>query len=292
MEKGETCISCRILSADPLILEAHALHDASTSPLDTISRVLYQYKVVCQFGHENDQHTIQCTSMVVSLLRVNHNLWLAYSDVRRHGLLRHTPERWQQDSPFSTGTPTLLEPPSPPHSPDKQTHHTYYQSLLVTMDEDLIAFGIVMLLFLSFPFLTVLSITGCVAYSRTKVWDKARNQRAVSLEASETNRLVANNNDDDESDFYDTEDEEEHNQRQAEEEADKHITFGQKYRKEFKKVWTGKGKNDILKQKEREERRKLAKAVARELDRRERRMARKAANKAQSVDDLPAYTKA
>lgn len=159
------------------------------------------------------------------------------------------------------------------------------------MDEDLIAFGIVMLLFLSFPFLTVLSITGCVAYSRTKAWDKARNQRAVSLESSETNRLVTEA-EDSESDFYDTDDEEEHNQRQAEEEADKHLTFGQKYRKEFKSVWTGKGKTDVLKQKEREERRKLAKAVARELDRRERRKARAAAKKGASEDFLPAYTKA
>jgi len=160
------------------------------------------------------------------------------------------------------------------------------------MDEDLIAFGIVMLLFLSFPFLTVLSITGCVAYSRTKAWDKARNQRAVSLESSETNRLVTEA-DDEESDFYDTDDEEEHNQRQADEEADKHLTFGQKFRKEFKSVWTGKGKTDVLKQKEREERRKLAKAVARELDRRERRKARAAAKKEDGSNDfLPAYTKA
>ncbi|RMZ74145.1 hypothetical protein GMOD_00005004 [Pyrenophora seminiperda CCB06] len=158
------------------------------------------------------------------------------------------------------------------------------------MDEDLIAFGIVMLLFLSFPFLTVLSITGCVAYSRTKAWEKARNQSAVSLESSENNRLVTEA-DDDESDFYDTDDEEEHNQRQADEEADKHLTFGQKFRKEFKSVWTGKGKTDVLKQKEREERRKLAKAVARELDRRERRKAKSAAKKGGSTDFLPAYTK-
>ncbi|KAF1838663.1 hypothetical protein BDW02DRAFT_564771 [Decorospora gaudefroyi] len=153
------------------------------------------------------------------------------------------------------------------------------------MDEDLIAFGIVMLLFLSFPFLMVLSITGCIAYSRTKAWDKARNQRAVSLEA-ETNRLVEA---DDESDFYDTDDEEEHNKRVAEEEIDKSLTFNQKFRKEFKKVWSGKGKTEILKQKEREERRKLAKAVAREMNRIERRKARAA--KVQS-EDLPAYTKA
>ncbi|EOA80681.1 hypothetical protein ACJQWK_09659 [Exserohilum turcicum] len=157
------------------------------------------------------------------------------------------------------------------------------------MDEDLIAFGIFMLLFLSFPFLTVVSITGCVAYSRTKAWDKARNQRAVSLESSETNRLVAQ--DDDESDYYDTEDEEEHSKRQAEEEADKDISFNHKFRKEFRNVWMGKGKADVLKQKEREERRKLAKAVARELDRRDRRKAR-AANRVQSSEDLPAYTKA
>ncbi|USP75378.1 uncharacterized protein yc1106_02652 [Curvularia clavata] len=158
------------------------------------------------------------------------------------------------------------------------------------MDEDVVAFAIVMLLFLAFPFFSVLGITGCIALSRTRAWDKARNQRAVSLETSETNRLV---NEDDESDFYDTEDEEEHNKRQAEEEADKHITFGQKFRKEFRKVWAGKGKDEILKQKEREERRKLAKAVARELERRERRKARKAAKSMQqSCEDLPAYTKA
>jgi hypothetical protein len=145
------------------------------------------------------------------------------------------------------------------------------------MDEDLVAFGCVMLLFLCFPFLT---------YSRTKTWDKARNQRAVNLE-SETNPLVESN--DDESDFYDTDDEEEHNTRCAEEEADKNLTFNQKFRKEFKKVWSGKGKTDIVKQREREERRKLAK-VAREMQRIERRKARAAA-KAQS-EDLPAYTKA
>jgi hypothetical protein len=159
------------------------------------------------------------------------------------------------------------------------------------MDEDLVAFGIVMMLFLSFPFLTVLSITGCVAYSRTKTWDKARNQRAVGLESSngETNRLVSDEADE-ESDFYDTDDEEEHKKNKTEEEADKYLTFNQKFRKEFKKVWSGKGKGDVIKQKEREERRKLAKAVAREMDRRERRKARAAA-KAQS-EDLPAYTKA
>lgn len=157
------------------------------------------------------------------------------------------------------------------------------------MDEDLIAFGVVMLLFISFPFLIVLSITGCVAYGRTKAWDRERNQLAVSLESSENNRLVEDN--DDESDFYDTDDEEEHNQKKAEEEADRFITFRQKFGKEFRKVWSGKGKVDIMKQREREERRKLAKAVAREMERIERRKARKAAKVVES-DDLPPYKKA
>jgi hypothetical protein len=71
------------------------------------------------------------------------------------------------------------------------------------MDEDLIAFGIVMVLFLSFPFFIVMSITGCIAYSRTKAWDKSRNQGSISLEST---RLVENP-DDDESDFVDTDDE-------------------------------------------------------------------------------------
>ena len=155
------------------------------------------------------------------------------------------------------------------------------------MDEDLIAFGIVMVLFLSFPFLIVLSITGCVAYGRTKAWDKSRNHRAVSLE-SENNRLVES---DEESDFYDTDDETEHNERKAEEEADKLLTFKQKFRKEFKKVWTGKGNKDVMKQKEREERKKLAKAVAREMSRIERRRARQATKGAES-EDLPPYKKA
>ncbi|KAF1942662.1 hypothetical protein EJ02DRAFT_453986 [Clathrospora elynae] len=152
------------------------------------------------------------------------------------------------------------------------------------MDEDLIAAGIVMLLFLSFPFITVLCITGCVAYSRTKAWDKTRNQRAVSLEA-ETNRLVES---DAESDFYDTDDETEHKERKAEEESDRFSTFNQKFRKEFRKVWTGKGKIDVMKQKEREERRKLAKAVAREMVRLERSKARQA----RKAEDLPPYEKA
>lgn len=153
------------------------------------------------------------------------------------------------------------------------------------MDEDLIAFGIVMVAFLSMPLILVLSITGCIAYSRTKAWDKTRNQGAISLESS---RLVENP-EDDESDFVDTDDEDDHNKRKAEEESDKTLTFKQKFRKEFKNCWNGKGRDEMVKIKEREERRKLAKAVAREMDRRERRRARQAARG--QAEELPPYIK-
>lgn len=149
------------------------------------------------------------------------------------------------------------------------------------MDEDLIAFGCVMVAFLSMPLILVFSITGCIAYGRTKAWDKKRNQGVISLESS---RLVENT-DDDESDFVDTDDEDDFNKRKAEEEADKSLTFNQKFRKEFKSCWNGKGREQIIKEKEREERRKLAKAVARALYRRERRRARQAARG--EADELP-----
>ena len=130
-----------------------------------------------------------------------------------------------------------------------------------------------------------MSITGCIAYSRTKAWDKTRNQGAISLESS---RLVEIP-DDEESDFVDTDDEDDHNKRKAEEEADKTLTFRQKFSKEFKSCWNGKGREEIVKNKEREERRKLAKAVARALDRRERRRARQASQG--QAEELPPYVK-
>ncbi|KAL5117173.1 hypothetical protein ACEQ8H_004861 [Pleosporales sp. CAS-2024a] len=148
------------------------------------------------------------------------------------------------------------------------------------MDEDLIAFAIVMVVFLSMPFGLLMSIMSCVAYSRTKAWDKKRNQGAIALESE---RLV----EDDESDYLDTDDEEDRKKRKAEEEADKTLTFKQKFWKEFKSAWNGKGRQEIMKNKEKEERRKLAKAVAREMDRRERRRARQAAQG--QPEHLPPY---
>lgn len=179
---------------------------------------------------------------------------------------------------------TFILPPVPfAHVDTNPSDHLNTNTAI--MDEDL-AFALIAFLFLSFPFLIVLAITGSMAYSRTRAWDKARHRRSVGLE-SETNRLVADADADSE-DFCDTEDEEEHKQRQAEEEADRFLTFGQKFRKEHSKLWSGKGGKDIAKKKEREDRRKLAKAVVREMARVERRKIRKADAEAA---DLPPYKK-
>ena len=150
------------------------------------------------------------------------------------------------------------------------------------MDEDLIAMIVVMGLFVTFPLGVVLFTTACIAYSRTKTWDKERNLKSVNAESSDP--LI-----DDEDDFLDTDDEEEYATKKAEEENDKTLTFKQKFRKEFRAVWSGKGREQIVKEREREERKKLAKAVAKELERRERRRARKAERQAGFEAAPPSY---
>ncbi|KAJ4289547.1 hypothetical protein N0V90_010876 [Kalmusia sp. IMI 367209] len=151
------------------------------------------------------------------------------------------------------------------------------------MDEDLIALCVMVALLVFFPFSVVVLILGLVSYSRTKAWDKARAKKVANLESS---TLLS---DDDDSDFYDTDEEADRTERKAEEQRDAFLTFGQKWRKEFVKCWKGKGAAQLLKEREREERKKLAKAVARELERRERRKARKAEREIKENEGLPPY---
>lgn len=139
------------------------------------------------------------------------------------------------------------------------------------MDENIIVICVVMGLLPTSPPSVFVLITSYIAYARTKKWDKERTLKAANIK-SETNTLF----DTDEDDFLDTDDEAEYNERMAEEEKDKFLTFNQMWRKEFRKVWNGKGTKQLVKERGREERWKPAKAVAREPDRRERRRARKA----------------
>ena len=152
------------------------------------------------------------------------------------------------------------------------------------MDEDLVAMIVVLGLFVTFPLAVVAFTTGCIAYSRTKAWDKERNLKVVNAEAS---TLLPDA--DSEDDFLDTEDEAEQTARKTEEEKDRFLTFNQMFRKQFRKVWCGKNGQQIIKERERQERRQLAKAVAKELDRRERRRARKAEREAGFEAAPPSY---
>ena len=210
--------------------------------------------------------------------------WPSESVRRRasHHLTRHN----GRPTVLSGEFPLLMSRLGGLSAPSRYTYTSTYQLTPAAMDEDLIAFGVIMVFFLSVPFLLLLSITGCIAYRRTKAWDKSRNQAATGMEAT---RLVDGASD--ESELDDTDDESERAQRKAEARADNFLTFNQKFRKEFGKLWRGKGREAVVKEREREERRKLAKAVAKELDRRERRRARQAA-KNQEVDELPPYKKA
>lgn len=137
------------------------------------------------------------------------------------------------------------------------------------MDEDLIVGLLFIILFLTFPFLLVLSILSCIAYSRTRTWQKEQ----ARLHQPGAEPLVEDP-EEEEDDFLDTEDEEDYKSRKAEEAADRNLTTRQKFRKEFGKAWRGNGVKDVAKQREREERRKIAKAVAREIERLERRRGR------------------
>lgn len=164
-------------------------------------------------------------------------------------------------------------PPQPIHSFTQINNPT---TIITTMDEDLIAFICFLTLFILFPISLALSITGCIAHSRTRAWQKERAQKAAHLEASDplldgkTNNLSTE--DVEEQDFWDEEDEEEDRKRKVEELEEATMTFGQKWRKEFRKIWNGSGRN-LIKEREREERKKLAKLVVRAMEKREARRA-------------------
>lgn len=145
------------------------------------------------------------------------------------------------------------------------------------------------------PIILVLFITGCIAYSHTRTWQKAKLQRLRDAEFQ--NPLLANKGSpqqqEEEPEFLDSEDEAEYREQQAEEaesEADWNLTTGQKFRKEWKKCWGGNAKK-LQRQnekKEREERRKIAREVVREMMRLQRKK-----DKALKLDlELPEYKKA
>jgi len=159
------------------------------------------------------------------------------------------------------------------------------------MDEDIVLSILFLALCILFPFVVVFTVTACIASSRTRAWQKKRTQ---DQEVAHLESEPLAPTEEEEDDFLDTEDEADYRAQKVEEQADMLLTPRQKFRKEFKKAWSGNGK-DAQKQKEREERRKLAKAVAREVERRERRRARQqgqASSSEHEGEGLPSYNNA
>jgi hypothetical protein len=142
-----------------------------------------------------------------------------------------------------------------------------------------VLFGALFLLALVFlcigvPLLLVFSIISCVAYSKTKAWKKEKAKRAARVDGDvEMDPLVSEDEEEDEP--LDSEDEAEITARKAEETQDWDLTTYQKWKKEIKKQWSGAAQRELTKKKEREDRTKIAKEVAREMLRAQRRQERK-----------------
>ncbi|KAJ9656695.1 hypothetical protein H2198_004814 [Neophaeococcomyces mojaviensis] len=149
---------------------------------------------------------------------------------------------------------------------------------------------------LCMPFILVLSITGCIAYSNTRTWQKEKARRLHDAESRDPLVSKSQSSFEEIEDFLDSEDEAEYREKQeeeAEEEAEWKLTTKQKFNKEFKKCWTGKAKAEKEREKkEKEERRKIAKEVVREMMRLEKKRSKKLQlGVAGSVEDavLPSY---
>lgn len=112
-----------------------------------------------------------------------------------------------------------------------------------------------------FGFTLVSCIVSCVVLPRTVRWSKRRHEYTAIESLTE----------EPEDDFLDTEDEEDYATMKAEEIAESSLTFWQKFRVEYKREMNGTNSRRALKKKEREEKKKMAKAVARQVDRLQRR---------------------
>jgi hypothetical protein len=123
------------------------------------------------------------------------------------------------------------------------------------------------------PLFLIFSVISCVAYSKTKAWKKEKAKRAAQVEGDvEMDPLVS---EDEEEEPLDSEDDAEITARKEEQNQDWNLTAYQKWKKEMKKQWSGAAQRELTKKKEREDRAKIAKEVAREMLRAQRRQERK-----------------
>lgn len=188
------------------------------------------------------------------------------------------------------------------------------------MDEDTVV-GIFFIGFLLFVFSLPVSLTACVAASKTRKWAKSKtNTRArangiiltcADVVRVENEPLVEESDseaEDSEIEYLDSEDEayhrakrEQKRKQREEKEADALLSTRAKFIKEWKACWKGPARTEAervgeQKFKEQEERRKIAREAVREYLRLERKKARKALISPQIKDegpiDLPTYSNA
>ena len=158
--------------------------------------------------------------------------------------------------------------------------------------------AIFLVLMVGTPFALIASIGACVACHRTRKWQKEKTRREANPDADvEMNALVEEEEDTD----LDSEDEAQLAAEKEEESPDWDLTPRQKFRKEFKKAMKGKNVAIEAKKREREERAKVAKAVAKQILRMERRRQRREEQASSSSgqtatndneDSLPSYNHA
>lgn len=122
------------------------------------------------------------------------------------------------------------------------------------------------------PLLLVFSIMACVAYSKTKAWRKEKSKHVATTGDVEMDPLVS---EDEEEEALDSEEEAEITARKEAERHDWALTTYQKWKKELKNQWTGAAQRELAAKKEREDRAKIAKQVAREMLRAQRKQEKK-----------------
>lgn len=175
------------------------------------------------------------------------------------------------------------------------------------MDDDTI-FGVFFVFFLLFVVSLPVTITACIAASKTRKWAKDNNRartRAASTNTdadAENDPLAEDSEDELEVEFLDSEDEEyyvarreQKRKERAKREADLLLSTRRKFIKEWKQCWTGpyataKERVEEQKMKEHTERRKIAREAVREYLREERKKARKTQKLQEEVSmELPTY---
>ena len=180
----------------------------------------------------------------------------------------------------------------------KGLHHLQLSQGDIFIMDDVIIFLLfllgVMAMFVGLPFSIIFAILSCSAWGRTRTWRKEKAQHFSKDDVDvEMDGLIAPEEDSEEEPI-DSEDEAEINARKEARKTDWELTTHQKFMKELKKGWNGEYQKEAAAKIEREQRARVAKDVAREMIRAQRKRERKAKKTQGKVEEateniLPTY---